>query len=91
VTCSRGVNILANISIEECIHRQYDLICLPGGMPGSTRLQGSRILREILIKHAQQSHLIGAICAAPALVLSDFGLLRGKNATCYPAPQFRGQ
>jgi 4-methyl-5(b-hydroxyethyl)-thiazole monophosphate biosynthesis len=29
-----------------------------------------------------------AICAAPAVVLADKGLI-GEGATCYPAPQFR--
>jgi protein deglycase len=85
------VNLIANFSIEDCTHHQYDLICLPGGMPGATRLQESQILKEIMINHTKKSHLIGAICASPAVVLREFGLLHGKNATCYPAPQFRGR
>ena len=31
-----------------------------------------------------QKKLIGAICAAPALVLAPSGILEGKKATCYP-------
>jgi protein deglycase len=90
VTCSRGVQLVANTLIHDCLARQYDLICLPGGMPGATRLQECGILREIVTHHAAQSHLIGAICASPAVVLNKFGLLGGKTVTCYPAAQFRG-
>jgi protein deglycase len=59
-------------------------------MPGAKRFQECEILREIVTNHASQSQLIGAICASPAVVLADFGLLNGKIATCYPATQFRG-
>jgi len=31
---------------------------------------------------------VGAICAAPAVVLAAHGLLGQREATCYPAPQF---
>ncbi len=90
MTCSRGVEIVANKNIEECLSHHFDLVCLPGGMPGATRLQESGPLRQILVDHAHRDQLIGAICASPAVVLHHFGLLRGKHATCYPAPQFRG-
>jgi 4-methyl-5(b-hydroxyethyl)-thiazole monophosphate biosynthesis len=35
--------------------------------------------------------LIGAICAAPAVVLAKHGLLQGHTATCYPGDKFVSQ
>lgn len=35
--------------------------------------------------------MYAAICAAPAVVLADQGLLLGDGATCYPAPHFRAK
>ena len=63
-----------------------DLLFLPGG-PGSfsgtfsyDKVQG---LKEIFLKHNEQGGLIAAICAAPS-VLGKWGILKGKNATCFP-------
>ena len=32
--------------------------------------------------------MIASICASPAVVLAPFGVLDGKKATCFPAPDF---
>jgi 4-methyl-5(b-hydroxyethyl)-thiazole monophosphate biosynthesis len=61
-----------------------DAVILPGGMPGAQNLANSKEVREILTKMNSQNKLIGAICAAPALVLAPSGILEGKKATCYP-------
>ena len=39
-------------------------------------------------KQVQGGRKYSAICAAPAVVLADKGMI-GEGATCYPAPQFR--
>lgn len=36
-----------------------------------------------MIRHNENNGLIAAICAAPS-VLGDWGVLQGKQATCYP-------
>lgn len=38
VTCSRGVKIEADVLIGDVKHDQFDLIALPGGMPGMESL-----------------------------------------------------
>lgn len=85
VTCSRGVKIVADTLIEDCISKEYDLIVLPGGMPGAEHLRDSKALLEIL--HAQQSlnRPMAAICAAPQVVLESKGFLQGRTATAHPA------
>lgn len=48
------------------------------------------ILGDILDKQIGGGKKYGAICAAPAVVLADKGMIQeGASVTCYPAPQFR--
>ncbi|MBM7313914.1 DJ-1/PfpI family protein [Streptococcus suis] len=64
----------------------YDLIVLPGGMPGSTNLRDHEGLIAALQKANQDEHLVAAICAAP-IVLERAGLLDGKRYTAYPGKE----
>lgn len=56
-----------------------------GGMPGSARLRDCEVLRQITSKQAEGKRLYGAICAAPAITLLPWGLLRRKQMTGHPA------
>lgn len=48
-------------------------------MPGSARLRDCEVLRSITSKHAEDKRLYGAICAAPAVTLQPWGLLKKKR------------
>ncbi|XP_021753014.1 protein DJ-1 homolog C-like isoform X1 [Chenopodium quinoa] len=85
VEASGGVKLVADTSINSCTNEIFDLIALPGGMPGSARLRDCEVLRNITSKHAEAKRLYGAICAAPAVTLQPWGLLRRKRITCHPA------
>lgn len=84
VKASRGTKLIADALLADCINNKYDLIIVPGGMPGSETLRDSRILTEMLTVQARDKKLIAAICAAPFVVLQHHGLLDGKKATCHP-------
>ena len=84
ITASRGVKILADCLIDDCRDRDFDLVVLPGGMPGATHLRDSEVLKEILLRQHAAGNLYGAICAAPAVVLEPHGLLLDHRATCHP-------
>ncbi|KAJ6805129.1 protein DJ-1-like protein C isoform X1 [Iris pallida] len=91
---SSGTKLVADVCISDCADEVFDLVALPGGMPGSARLRDCEILREITSKQAEEKRLYGAICAAPAVALLPWGLLKGKQITCHPAfigklPSFR--
>lgn len=83
VTSSRGVKIVADKLFEEMNYSLADMLVLPGGMPGSIHLDEHQGLGEKLIEAHKNGKWLAAICAAP-LVLGHLGLLKGKNATCYP-------
>ncbi|KAL5541077.1 hypothetical protein UlMin_043363 [Ulmus minor] len=80
-----GTKLVADTTIAACSNQIFDLVALPGGMPGSARLRDCEILKKITSKHAEENRLYGAICAAPAVTLLPWGLLRRKQTTCHPA------
>lgn len=84
VTASRQVKLVADTLIGECVNATYDLIALPGGLPGAEHLRDSAPLVGMLTRQKAEGRLYGAICASPAVALSPHGLLHGLKATCYP-------
>ena len=64
----------------------YDMIVLPGGMPGSAHLRDNESLISELQKFNQDGKKLAAICAAP-IALNRAGLLEGRNFTCYDGVQ----
>jgi len=84
ITASRGVVMVADVLIEECLEMEFDLVVLPGGIPGAEHLRDSADLTHILTRQREKKRLYGAICASPAVVLEHHGLLKGRQATCHP-------
>ncbi|MDX1587512.1 MAG: DJ-1/PfpI family protein [Oleiphilaceae bacterium] len=85
VTAARGTRIEADRLLVQCLDEDFDLIALPGGMPGAAHLSDSEALIRRLQQQQQQGHWIAAICAAPGVVLAEHGLLEGLTATAHPA------
>ncbi|KAI5662419.1 hypothetical protein M9H77_21742 [Catharanthus roseus] len=85
VDACHGVKIVADALISDCADTVFDLISLPGGMPGAATLKDCKTLENIVKKQAAEGRLYAAICAAPAVALGSWGLLIGKMATCYPS------
>ena len=84
ITASRGTRIVADALIEDCAGEAYDLIVLPGGMPGAQHLGDSVPLIELVTAQRNAGRRYAAICAAPAVALLPHGLLAGHRATCFP-------
>ncbi len=84
VKSSHGVTVKADISLDD-VHddERFAAAFCPGGMPGSVNLSQSWKVNKILVDTAQTG-VVAAICASPAVVLAPLGLLKGKNATCFP-------
>ncbi|KAF3636555.1 Protein DJ-1 -like protein C [Capsicum annuum] len=94
VQASGGTRLVADAFISACSAETFDLVALPGGMPGSARLRDCEILQKITSRQVEEKRLYGAICAAPAVTLLPWGLLKRKQTTCHPAfidkiPSFR--
>lgn len=61
----------------------WDVVILPGGMPGSTNLRDDDRVMGLLRRQREAGRLVAAICAAP-IALAAAGLLDGLQVTCYP-------
>lgn len=85
VTGAHGVKITADLIFDNVTFAGAEWLILPGGMPGATNLYEFAPLRGLLRSQAEsRGGRIAAICASPAVVLGQLGLLKGEKATCYP-------
>ncbi len=83
VTGSHGIAVEADISIDAAEATEYDMIVLPGGMPGADHLKRDSRVIALLQRFADQGRYTAAICAAPG-VLAAAGLLDNRRATSFP-------
>ncbi|XP_020587845.1 protein DJ-1 homolog B [Phalaenopsis equestris] len=79
-----NTKIVADGLLDEASKLQFDLIVLPGGLPGAEAFSNSEKLVNLLKNQAESNKPYGAICASPAIVLEHHGLLKGKKATAFP-------
>ena len=81
---AHGINVEADILLEDVVlDENVQGIILPGGMPGAENLNNSADVQKAIDYCAENNKIIAAICAAP-FILGRKGLLKGKNATCFP-------
>ncbi|MBP2620403.1 DJ-1 family glyoxalase III [Streptococcus panodentis] len=85
VTGSHGITVQAD-QVWSGRLEDYDMVVLPGGMPGSANLRDDDRLMQELRSFQEKGKFTAAICAAP-IALSRAGLLKGKDFTCYDGVQ----
>ena len=83
VRASRGMVLVPDTTLDEALNQEYDMVVLPGGLPGADHLDGDPRIRGLLKKMADTDRYTAAICAAPK-VLAGTGLLEGKKVTSFP-------
>jgi 4-methyl-5(b-hydroxyethyl)-thiazole monophosphate biosynthesis len=87
---SRGTIVVPDMSLNEALQRNYDMVVLPGGQPGATHLEKDERIHKLLQAMAAADKPIAAICAAPK-VLASAGILDGKKATSFPGAVSPGE
>ena len=80
---SHDILLKADALLSDTDLDQFDMIMLPGGMPGTANLEASEKVRVALTAAEKGGKYLAAICAAPRL-LGSLGILNGKRATVYP-------
>ncbi len=83
VRASNGVTVMADTTLSRLNDILPDMIILPGGMPGASNLRACKKVCDLVTACNNKENPIGAICAAP-YILGELGLLKGKEAICYP-------
>ncbi|MCD8478390.1 MAG: DJ-1/PfpI family protein [Sulfurospirillum sp.] len=79
---AHSVIVVADALLVDIDASTYDMIVLPGGLPGATNLAKDATLQGILKAFDAKKKAIAAICAAP-YALHTAGVLK-KRYTCYP-------
>jgi len=82
VVSAHNVKVIADTIIEEVEADEFDLVVLPGGLPGATNLAASNEVKALLKAMDEKGKYVGAICAAP-IALKEAGVLKDKY-TAYP-------
>lgn len=87
---AHGVPVVADAIIDDIDLLGAEWLILPGGMPGASNLKACEPLCDALVERNAQGKGIAAICASPSVVLGQLGLLKGRNAVCYPGMESIG-
>lgn len=80
---AHGISVISDITDAEYVGNDVDMIILPGGMPGTLNLGNSDVCISAIKNAVENDVYVAAICAAPS-ILGTHGVLKNKNAVCYP-------
>ncbi len=84
VSSARKIKIIPDTVIDKVTSDDFDMIVLPGGIPGADNLNADKRVMDLIKDFNNKGKITGAICAAP-YVLANAGILDGKHATAYPS------
>lgn len=86
---AHGIGVCVDITDNEItLDEKLEMIILPGGMPGTLNLEKNANVQKAVDYCVDNGKFVSAICAAPS-VLGHKGVLKGKEAICFPG--FEGQ
>lgn len=83
VTSSFSLHVVADEDIHQIQTKYYEFLVIPGGRAVSQVLTRLDVLENITRQFYDEKKLIGAICAAPSLLI-QYGLLKNIEYTCFP-------
>lgn len=84
VIASRGVKLLPDILLSNVSAKDFDMIVLPGGKIGSKNLAESPQVAALLRDFQESELWIGAICAAPGVLLHHGIIKPSDTFTAFP-------
>lgn len=78
---AHDIEVQADYLISDDI-KEYDMIVLPGGIPGATNLRDNEQVISLVKYMNEQNKFVCAMCAAP-IILDKAGVLENKSFTAY--------
>ncbi|MCS7204221.1 MAG: DJ-1/PfpI family protein [Leptospiraceae bacterium] len=85
IVASRKTKHIADYTLDEVKDWEYDAIVLPGGSEGAKRLENDERIKQIIERLHQKNKVIGAICAAPNVLLKHNILHEDDVFTLHPS------
>lgn len=84
VSGSHSIPVVCDVNIDDIQpDDSIDAVVLPGGMPGTINLEKSDKVNSFIDYAFNRDKFVCAICAAPS-ILGKKGMLKGKEAICFP-------
>ena len=81
---AHGIGVIADKHLDQIKDLSgFRGIVIPGGRPGAMALRENERVIQIIQELYSSGKLVAAICAGP-IVLYRAGVLKDKEATCYP-------
>ncbi|WP_078125230.1 DJ-1 family glyoxalase III [Leptospira alexanderi] len=84
IKASRGVCLLADTTLDAVNLKNFDMIVLPGGGGGTKVLGADRKIADFLQEAKKENKWIGAICAAPSILVHQNILTTEDRFTAFP-------
>lgn len=81
---SRGVTVVPDTGVHRILEDDFDMVVLPGGLPGTTNLRLDKRIHDIVKRVHERKGYVTAICAAPT-IYAELGFLEGRRATSHPS------
>ncbi|MCF7802502.1 MAG: DJ-1/PfpI family protein [Candidatus Marinimicrobia bacterium] len=80
---SHGIKVTADAVLDDVLDKDFDMIVLPGGVPGAPNLALDERVITLIQRLAREQKYTAAICAAPH-VLEKAGVTTGQQVTSHP-------
>lgn len=87
VVGAHGISVNSDLSLNQVRAEDMEMLVIPGGLPGVENVAASAPAMGLIKIAAKKGCWLGAICAAPSMVLGPIGLLKGLKAVCYPSTE----
>ena len=81
------IYVKADKQINDISKDDYDMVVIPGGMPGAANLRDCKAVTDWVKKFVDEDKYVAAICAGP-MVLKEAGVSAGRTLTSYPAERY---
>lgn len=84
IVSSHNIPVKTDTTVDKIVlNDELEMIVLPGGMPGTLNLEANGVVQSSIDYCVENKKYVCAICAAPS-ILGHKGLLKGRNAICFP-------
>lgn len=79
------LKITCDVRFEDVKSQLYDVIVVPGGIPGTSNLAENKDVVKFIQDHHKAGKHIASICAAPGMVLAEAcQIMKGVTGCGYP-------
>jgi len=82
VVSSQGVTVIADMTLNNSLLEDGEMLILPGGAPGYVNLGESEAVENVLKKYYNENKYVAAICGAPTVLVKN-NIAADRKLTCH--------